>query len=67
MIGKAGMICGLMFIVGGEIGGLLGERQLGYELSTVVCIVVMGVAILLNQKLHQGNRQRNRNRNRNRV
>jgi hypothetical protein len=64
MIGKVGMICGLCIIAGGAIGGLLGAKEQGFELGTAVCIVIMGVAVLLNQKLHPGNRSRNRNRNR---
>jgi hypothetical protein len=62
MIGKAGMICGLCIFAGGEIGGLLGAKEQGYVLGSAACIVIMGVAILLNQKLRQGNRDRNRNR-----
>ncbi|MZQ81196.1 hypothetical protein GQF01_03550 [Paenibacillus sp. 5J-6] len=53
MIGKAGMICGLCILVGGVIGGLFGEKELGYELGTAACIVIMGVAVLLNQKVRE--------------
>lgn len=61
MIGKAGMICGLCVLAGGEIGGLLGARGQGYEIGTAVCIVIMGIAVLLNQKLRQ-HHDRNSNR-----
>jgi hypothetical protein len=62
MIGMAGMICGLFIIVGGEIGGLLGAKEQGYEIGSAACIVIMGVVVLMNRKPHQGNRDRNRNR-----
>jgi hypothetical protein len=62
MIGIAGMICGLCIIIGGEIGGLLGAKEHGYEIGSAACIVIMGVAVLMNRKLRQGNRDRNRNR-----
>jgi predicted MFS family arabinose efflux permease len=58
MIGKAGMICGLSIIVGGVIGGLFGEKELGYEIGTAACIVIMGVAVLLSQKNREKNRKR---------
>jgi hypothetical protein len=58
MIGIAGMICGLCMIAGGEIGGLLGAKEQGYEIGSAACIVIMGVAVLLNQKRRQGNRNR---------
>lgn len=58
MIGRAGMVCGLCVIAGGVIGGLFGEKELGYELGTAACIVIMSVAVLLNHK----HRERNRNR-----
>jgi hypothetical protein len=49
------------------IGGLLGAKEQGYELGSAACVAIMGVAILLNQKLRQSNSNRNRNRNRNSV
>lgn len=58
MIEKAGMICGLCMIAGGVIGGLLGAKEQGYELGSAACIVIMGVAVLLNQKQREGNRNR---------
>ncbi len=58
MIGKAGMICGLCMIAGGVIRGLLGAKEQGYELGSAACIVIMGVAVLLNQKQREGNRNR---------
>ncbi|MBW7452902.1 hypothetical protein ACFOLF_20990 [Paenibacillus sepulcri] len=62
MIGKAGMICGLCMIAVGEIGGLLGAREQGYEIGSAACVIIMGVAVLLNQKQRHGSRNRNRNR-----
>jgi hypothetical protein len=62
MIGIAGMICGLCIIAGGEIGGLFGAKEQGYEIGAATCTVIMVVAVLMNRKLRQGNRDRNRNR-----
>ncbi|CAG7658729.1 hypothetical protein ACFQI7_36360 [Paenibacillus allorhizosphaerae] len=58
MIGKVGMICGLCMIASGVIGGLFGAKEQGYELGAATCIVIMGVAVLLNQKQREGNRNR---------
>lgn len=58
MIGKAGMICGLCVIAGGVIGGLFGAKELGYELGSAACVVIMGVAVLLNQKNREKYRKR---------
>lgn len=57
MIGKAGMICGLCIIAGGVIGGVAGAKELGYELGSAACAVIMGVAVLLNQKHRERNRK----------
>jgi hypothetical protein len=57
MIGKAGMICGLCIIAGGVIGGAMGAKELGYELGSAACVVIMGVAVLLNQKHRERNRK----------
>ncbi|WP_143089073.1 hypothetical protein [Paenibacillus sp. UNC496MF] len=60
MVGKAGIFCGLCILAGGEIGGLLGVREQGYEIGTATCTVIMGIAVLLNQKLRHHDRNNNR-------